>query len=352
MKEFCKEDLEKLYIKELKTTREIAKIYQCSPHTVVRRLRSFNIEVRPTGNYKDKEYHFVSPLKQVVNNDEELISLFNAYTPLREIAKKLGVCVHAVERRIKELKLTRDNGKMMSRDFYDSSKDEIIKNLYEKGKSTTEIGSEIGVSHTYIMSHLEHMGIKRRTLSDSQFAYKNKKKPKELDSYEELFDLYVIDKLSKKDIGKLLSVDPGTVNTALMKFNIPIRGNSEAKKGLYIGKDAGNYKDGRTPLYMRLRMYFRIWQARERLKIDKRTCQICGSKKKLHVHHIRPFKEIFEEILSEHKELDVQKDSDVLYEIMVNDSRMNNISNLITYCKECHLFKVHGYKKKGEKNLC
>ncbi len=27
---------------------------------------------------------------------------------------------------------------------------------------------------------------------------------------------------------------------------------------------------------------------------------------------------------------------------------MNDKDNLITYCKECHLFKVHGYKKQND----
>ena len=38
-----------------------------------------------------------------------------------------------------------------------------------------------------------------------------------------------------------------------------------------------------------------------------------------------------------------------LYDIMVKDHRMNDNNNLITYCRECHLFKVHGYKKQIDK---
>ena len=40
---------------------------------------------------------------------------------------------------------------------------------------------------------------------------------------------------------------------------------------------------------------------------------------------------------------------------MKYDKRINDDSNLITYCKDCHLYKIHGYKKhkdiKKKKNM-
>ena len=71
---------------------------------------------------------------------------------------------------------------------------------------------------------------------------------------------------------------------------------------------------------------------------------MCGETHKLQVHHIKPFKDIFDKILSEHPELDVLNDKDELYEIMRKDERFNDIDNLVTYCKKCHLTIVHGYK--------
>ena len=38
-----------------------------------------------------------------------------------------------------------------------------------------------------------------------------------------------------------------------------------------------------------------------------------------------------------------------LYDIAMQDKEFNDLDNLVTYCKECHLFKVHGYKHKEEK---
>lgn len=58
---------------------------------------------------------------------------------------------------------------------------------------------------------------------------------------------------------------------------------------------------------------------------------------------------IFDTILSENPKLDPERDKEELYHIMINDERIKDLDNLITYCKDCHLHKIHGYKKK---NLC
>ena len=36
-----------------------------------------------------------------------------------------------------------------------------------------------------------------------------------------------------------------------------------------------------------------------------------------------------------------------LYEIIINDKRFTNEDNLITYCRDCHLFKIHGYTRQS-----
>ena len=184
-----------------------------------------------------------------------------------------------------------------------------------------------------------------RSLSESQFAHNKKEYPEDLDNFEKLYDMYISNRMSKKDIGFQYNVAPAVVDSRLKKFGIKIRGVSETMRGRFIGENHPNWKGGRTGIYMRLREYFSVNQTPNVLKRDHYCCQLCNSKKKLQVHHIKPFKEIFDEILNEHPELDIIKNEHELYDIMRNDSRLNNYDNLITYCKECHLFKVHGYKK-------
>ena len=78
-------------------------------------------------------------------------------------------------------------------------------------------------------------------------------------------------------------------------------------------------------------------------------CQLCGSKEHLQVHHKVHFTDILHRILNEHLDLDPIVNQNELYDIAMQDKEFNDLDNLVTYCKECHLFKVHGYKHKEEK---
>ena len=236
---------------------------------------------------------------------------------------------------------------MKSRDLYDSSIDEEIIKLYNEGKSSTEIGKMFGLTHGSILRHLKHCGVERRTLSESQYTYNKKERPKDFDSYEKMYDLYIVRKMNKRELAELYGSDTTTIDRVLKSLGIKIRGNSEARIGLFTGPNHPNWKGGRTDLYVRMREYFRWSQVKEAMKRDDNKCQLCGETHKLQVHHIKPFKEIFNEILSEHKDLDVLENKEELYEIMRNDPRFNDIDNLITYCKKCHLGKIHGYKLKN-----
>ena len=283
--------------------------------------------------------------KQEVTDIDTLKKMFNDCIPVNDIALALGVGRKAVDRKIRELGLVRPKS-MMSRKQYDDSKDAEIIELYKSGKSPNEIAAIVGLSRCGVKNHLKHCGIELRGISEGLFSYNKKEFPKELEDYETLYDMYVVQRLSKKDISETLNVAPGVINRCLESFNIHIRDDSEAKIGLFAGPNHPNWKGGRSGLYMRIREYFRCWSKKEIINRDGGKCQLCGKKTNLHIHHIRPFKEIFEEILSEHPDLDIQKNEEELYNIMINDHRMNDGDNLITYCKDCHLFKVHGYKRK------
>lgn len=282
--------------------------------------------------------------KQEVRNIDILKRMFEECVPVNDIAKVLGVGRKAVDRKIKELGLVRPKS-MMSRDQYDDSKDTEIIELYNSGKSPNEIAAIVGLSRCGVKNHLKHCGVELRNISEGLFSYNGKKLPKELTEYETLYEMYVDQKMSKKDIAETFNVAPSVVNRFLNIHNIHIRDSSEAKFGLMVGENHPNWRGGRTSLYLRLREYFKVHQTQEVLKRDGYKCQMCGSEHKLHVHHIKHLKNIFEEILLEHQELDLKNDENELYKIIINDERFNNLNNLITYCKDCHLYKVHGYKK-------
>lgn len=227
---------------------------------------------------------------------------------------------------------------------YDDSNDLLYVQLYFDGFSSVEIAKEFKVSHRTVLNHLQHNGIVRRSLSKSHWAHNKKELPKEFDSYETMYDLYITKHMSKKELGIKFNCDPGVIHLVLESLDIPVRDNSESKIGLCCGESHWNWKGGITSLARRLREYFGVRQVIKVLERDKYTCQMCGSKEHLEVHHIKSFSSILKRIISEHPNLDPIKDVNELCQIACNDTEFNDLGNLITYCHKCHFYKVHKYE--------
>lgn len=141
---------------------------------------------------------------------------------------------------------------------YDDTKDDLICSLYLDGFSTTEIGKAVGISHRGVLNHLEHCNIPKRTLQESELLHYNKTLPQELQNYDSLYDLYIKQRKSKKELGTMFNVDPGTIDTCLCRFNIPVRNSSEAHMGINTGNKHPNWQGGITTLVMRLREAFNV----------------------------------------------------------------------------------------------
>lgn len=223
---------------------------------------------------------------------------------------------------------------------------EVIKDLYvNQKKSSTYISALYGVCHKTILRHLDAMGVKRRSLRESHFAQNNKEVPKEFYDYNTMYDMYVTQHMTKEQLGERFNCAPHVIDRVLRELNIKVRDSSVAKIGVQRGEHHHNWKGGITSLYSRCREYAQKNLFPKVKTRDNNTCQLCGSTENLHVHHKIPFINILNEIISEHKDLDQQKDVNKLYEIVVNDSRFLDTDNLITCCDQCHMYKVHGYGK-------
>lgn len=277
-----------------------------------------------------------------VINIESVRTLLQQGKSVKEIIKELGSSSSIIYRIMKANNLAINY--IPNYSSYNSSKDELICSLYLDGFSATEIAKEIGVSHRTILNHLNHCNIQIRNLQAAQFAKEGKVLPEELISYSSLYDLYVTQHKSKKNLGKMFNVDSGTINTCLRNLNIPIRNNSESKIGINTGSSHSNWQGGITPLHIRLRESFRTILVPKVLKRDNYTCQLCGAKGNLHVHHIIHFSDIMKEILLEHSELNPINNINELYNIAVRDSRLNDLNNLITCCPNCHYNIYHKRK--------
>ena len=218
--------------------------------------------------------------------------------------------------------------------------DRRIQELYlEHKKSSTEIGRILGTSHRSVLNHLQKMGITRRNLAASHFAYHQKDRPPELTDYSTLYQWYIVEHRTKEQIGLMLNCAPHVIDRALRRMNIPVRGASEAKIGVQCGSQHHNWEGGITPLNLRVREYYQNNISPLIRQRDNFTCQQCGAHSNLHVHHIYSLACIIRDILSEHTDLDKQKDVNQLYTIITHDARFLDANNLVTLCADCHKAK-------------
>lgn len=262
---------------------------------------------------------------------------------IKEIAKELHVDRNAVSRAMNKYNIQIEN----HYDQYDDSLDDEWIDLYiNKELSSVDIALKYGVAYHTVQTHLRRNGVQLRSLSDSIRKSAGKDVlHSDLSDHDKMYDLYVVQKKTLKELGEVYDCAPHVVLRCLKELNIPIRSQSEVKIGLLTGSYHPNWKGGITSLYMRLREFFATNIAQKARERDGFKCQICGSKKKLHVHHIVSFSEIVGQIISEHPEFTVERNANELYNIIVNDKRFLDIDNLITCCHDCHLYTIHNYHR-------
>lgn len=185
---------------------------------------------------------------------EELENLVNQKLSHQEIEQILNISQTTLYRYLYKYSLKiLSEPKIESK--YDDIDDEMICQLYLDGFSSVEIGEEFNITHKTVLAHLKHCGITPRSRVECQWV-QLKEFPKELKSYDYVYDLYINQRLSKKDLAKKFNCDPCVIDRVLKEFNIHIRNNSESKIGLITGDKHWNWKGGITSLARRLREYF------------------------------------------------------------------------------------------------
>lgn len=104
--------------------------------------------------------------------------------------------------------------------------DNKIKALYLEGKTIKQITKEVGVSVFIVRNSLDAQGVKRRTSGESRILNSQGfvATPK-----EELFELYVNQRLSSCEIAKIYNVSTSSVRRQLEKLEIPMRTMQESK---------------------------------------------------------------------------------------------------------------------------
>ena len=327
-----KEWLYNEYIVKDRSTFDIATEYGCKQSTLQCWLIKFGIKKQKLKH----SIHNPKPHQQKEYLYEEYIVKNRT---IESIAEDNNVDDSTISYFLKKYGMFRD--KIVHKvDLSDEDSNEIAR-LYKYGSlSTVELAYKFSVSRTVIKRVLREKGVRLRSLSESQFAHNSKRYVEELDDAELLHNMHWVENMSCKDMGETLGCDPQTVRRHMKSLGIPTRNNSQSKVGKMCGDKHHNWKGGVTPLNLLLREYFHINIVPIVAKRDNYTCQECGKKHTvLHIHHIRKFSDILNEILEENNTLDPSNidDRQKLYDITIKDERFLDEKNLITLCKQCHI---------------
>lgn len=269
-------------------------------------------------------------------DDDVVLRMYNERMYLQEIAEYFNCSRETIAKRLRKMGIDTKQRKNKRRERpknYNHKADiNIIKSMYEDGKSSREIADELGVSPRVVLLRLEQAGVPRR------------KPPKyEHITKEVLKVMYEEKRMSVRDIANYFGCNKSLIAKRLKKFGIKTRKmkdlTPEERKEKYgkRGEYHNLWKGGVSKINNVIRNRLN-YLTQERFKLDGYKCVNCGNNSDLNAHHIKPFSEIIDEILSENPHIDLQNEGlrNEFIEICVNDERLTDINNLKTLCEACH----------------
>ena len=220
---------------------------------------------------------------------------------------------------------------------------QIVIDTYLKVKSIRKTAaltgySKSGVSHILNTSGIPHFPRNRPGPENSQrkaISNRDTSDPSQLirnPAY--MHQLYVVQKLSTTEIGKLLDLTPGTILTGLEQCGIQPRSKSEALKGKphpsAQGSKSHNWRGGLSGWRKLARGRLNEHFVRPIMERDCFRCQWCSSTKNLVVHH---HKRTFMEIVDLIRKVCAETDIDAFVNAIVSE---HSLDDGITLCKQCH----------------
>ncbi len=255
------------YVNNQLTAIEIANKYNCSYHVIYNRLNDYKI-LRRKG----------SPKRKPRLNKKELI---NAYIVeklgITRTAKKLNVGRHIVERDLKFYKIpmrdVNDKHYLIGNNNHRWKQINEIKflKLVEEGHTATEIINYFNVNNKVIFRVARKLNIKFPNVSKKKIVNKLA-----LKQFKKVIEYYYYDlDFNRKQILEFLDLTYISLANYFKEFAIKLKPNKSPEE-YYKIRAIRNC----SALYH--------WK-KNCLKRDNYTCQTCGKKDKLQVHHILTF---------------------------------------------------------------
>ena len=240
-----------------------------------------------------------------------------------KVAEIFGTTCGSIEYFLQKYEIKREDGIRLKIDK------ELFIQMYEDGVPMHIMADRLGCCYATVFAYVRRFRLKIRP------NYHD-----DTDKAEILRSMYIDEKKSIGMIAKELGLPKSRIRTALIQCGIERRGKSESQQ-IYNNdyKTFGiDWAEVETPFNRRCRRYFRTHIAS---KISKEKCDDCGSTENLHLHHVKAFSIIIREIKNENPNLT----EDELFDVIINDERFLDRSNLKVVCENCHYTKYHPYLK-------
>ena len=262
-----------------------------------------------------------------------LVDLYiNKNLSMKEVAERLDIKYSAIHSYLTKFHINKKDISLYKLlDF-----DKLYQLYIVERKTKKEIIKELNCCKQTLDKNLKHYNLNRYSFS------------KEL--IDKICSMYSIELKSSRQIGKELNIPYNRVRDILISNGITLRNKSLCQISYYNKKSSTleninklSNKNNSNEVYKLKRRAYNFFKNHisVKLKKDINCCQICGSNENLHVHHIKSFSLIVNEIIEENE----GKDFDELYNIIINDNRFLDIDNLIVVCEKCHYLIFHKYLK-------
>lgn len=329
-----REDLERLYVIEKKSTHEMSKILGVSQETARQWLIKDGIPLRtvieslmtntkkPSKEWLDDAYSLKGKTAKMIA-DERGSATITVYGWLKG---------YGIPRREGYESVLRNGGKCFGgkyggREKMDPpSREDLYEAYVTQRKSAPSIAKIYGVSESTVRLWLTGYGIEIRTQTEA-----HKVNGKHLDK-EWLIDQYSVQKKSTVTLEKETGVSKKTYLRTLKQFGIPIRTTSQALRNnpKRSGENNPMWKGGLSSQSKIIRASAECLEACRNVRSRDKGCLLCISKgidpkgKNHEVHHIDPIASA---------------------PLLVFD-----VGNMILLCEDCHL-SIRGKEKQWRKRL-
>ncbi|MBS3102056.1 hypothetical protein J4458_01250 [Candidatus Woesearchaeota archaeon] len=212
-----KEQLERMYVYEFKTTTQIAQELDLSNTVISIWLKEYDIPIRGRSAARLAPKRLTKPTKEQLEQwyvDEKIIP--------SQIAKKVGVNTSTIKDWLREYHIQIRNpseAQLLRVGITKPTKEELEKWYVHEEKNAAQIGENVGVPNGTVLNWLKEYDIPIRSVSETMLLRKRLTKP----TKEQLEQWYVSERKSFAQIARDTGLGQTTIRRYLERYGVPLR---------------------------------------------------------------------------------------------------------------------------------